>query len=160
MLRRAVLAGIILLMALGVFSGLGNAHVPSGSSLKVTTYVGDYVLKVIIYPGRPEVNKTSEIVVGLINTRTNAPYLGPVMINGVSAKEFSPGFYETSFIFNEVGNNSIAVEFQGKEPLSATLTVEVREASGPGIFLAAVVATVSIVLLYVGYLIKKKRDTP
>ncbi len=128
--------------------------------MKVTTQAGDYTLKVMVYPGMPEANKTSEIIVGLINTASHAPYNGSVRINGAAAAEFSPGFYEINYIFRETGNSSVKIEFfQGEELVDTTITVEVKEASGPGkIFLGSMLVVVALAFVSVGYLKKKKKE--
>lgn len=143
-----------------LLSGVVYAHIPQGHSMKVTTQAGDYTVKVIVYPGIPEVNKTSEIIVGLINTTSHAPYNGSVRINGVPASDFSPGFYEINYIFREMGNASVKIEFiHGEELMVTTITVETKEASGPGkIFLGSMLVVIAFAFVSVGYLKKKKKE--
>lgn len=160
MVRKLIHAGICILILLGLSLGESYAHMPPGYSLKVKTHVGDYTLKVMVYPGIPEVNKTSEIIVGLINSNTNTPYRGRVKINGIPATEFSPGFYEINYIFNEVGNASVRVEFaHGGVPVGKIITVEVQKTSAPyWLFLVGTLIMISLALISAGYLKKKKTD--
>jgi hypothetical protein len=148
----------VLILVQGFSSWAAYAHIPTGDSLKVTTQVGDYTLKVMVYPGTPEANKTCEIIVGIINTNTYSTYRGSVRINDIPATEFSPGFYEVGYIFREKGNTSVTVELaHDGDPLTAAIAVEVREPSGLGmLFLGGLLTAVVLTLVFVGYVKYKK----
>jgi hypothetical protein len=80
--------------------------------LKITTQLDNYSL---------------EIIVGIINGKTNTPFNGAVRINNLSASEFSQGFYEVKYLFREAGNTSIVVELgQGRKIHKTDINVEVN----------------------------------
>jgi hypothetical protein len=143
---------LLMLMALALIAPI-YAHVPAGHSLKVSAQVEDYSVRIIVFPAKPEVNKSSEIIVGIINSKTNAPFNGYVRINGVPATQFSQGFYEVKYVFREVGDTNILFEFTGQKELETVLTAEVVGGSGPSkLFLGGVFTMLSMVFIIVGYL--------
>lgn len=99
MLMRLLLMLTALALAAPIY-----AHVPAGHSLKVSAQVEDYSVRIIVFPAKPEVNKSSEIIVGIINSKTNAPFNGDVRINGVPATQFSQGFYEVKYMFRDLSS--------------------------------------------------------
>jgi len=149
---------LIVLLAL-VLIPAGHAHVPAGYSFKITTQVGEYSVKLMVFPAKPEVNKSSEIIVGIINNKTNAPFKGDVQINGVPATQFSRGFYEVTYIFRETGNTTILFEFAGEdEKLETTLTTEVVDSPGPSkLLFGGGFIVLSIIFIIVWFLRDNKK---
>ncbi len=147
------------------------AHIPSGYSQKISTQVDDYFVRIIILPARPEVNRSCEIIAGIINSETNAPFDGTVKINGIPAVQFSQGFYEITYIFDSAGNHTVLFEFdesgsqgglggqdgQKGEILKTEITIEVVDAPGPGrLFLGGMAVTLFILFVVVWYIRSKK----
>jgi len=150
MLMRIFLPVLLILVS----TAPAYAHMPTGYMQKVSVQVGDYSLRIMVSPARPEVNRSSEIIVGIINSRANAPFNGEVRINGVPATRFSQGFYEVKYVFKDVGNTTILLEFTGQDgKLKTRITAEVVGSSGPGkLFLGGVLIVLSTLFIMVWYL--------
>ena len=139
------------------------AHIPSGHSQKISTKVENYSVRIIILPANPEVNRSSEIIAGIINSETNIPFNGNVRINGVPAVQFSQGFYEVTYIFDKSGNHSILFEFdefksQNEKRLKTEITIEVVDAPGPGGLFLVIITVTSLILFAMVWYIRSKKD--
>ncbi len=136
-----------------------SGHMPSGYKLKVTTQIEDYSVRIVVFPAKPEVNKSSEIIVGIINSRTNAPFSGEVRVNSTPARRFSQAFYEVKLTFTEEGNHTVPVEFSadGKTLRTAVNVEVVRGSDSSWLILGGLFTFLTSILACVWYLKRRQR---
>ncbi len=147
----------LLLLLLILFSPVA-AHMPAGYKLKLSTEVGGYSVRIVVFPAEPRVNRTSEIIVGVVKMETSEPFEGEVWINGSPARRFSLAFYEQNLTFARAGRYEVPIELRTeKENFTTTVSVTaVEERDSPLVLPLLLFTAVGAVIVAVWYLRRRR----